>query len=240
MFSMEFQTFQFDYDDLGLTPDMIEEVMGYQAGHSPEPIPDLIREVLGQVPHLCAIQGGYVIRDNVLLDSDSKVLQVDSVQFHIRKIISRQIRSAEKIAIFVCTAGPGITEWSKSLMNQGDLLKGYAVDVAGSEIVELAMDRIQDLLEKAMLPLGLGITDRFSPGYCDWQVSEQQKLFSFFPAGFCGITLSASSLMYPIKSVSGIIGIGANSRRKGYACNYCDMVNCIYRQVRTGKRAGTC
>ena len=237
---MEFQTFQFDYDDLGLTPDMIEEVMGYQPGHAPEPIPDLIGEVLGQVSHLCAIQGGYVIRDKILLDNDNKVLQVDSVQFHIRKIISRQIRSAEKIAIFVCTAGPDITEWSKSLMNQGDLLKGYAVDVAGSEIVELAMDRIQDLLEKDMGRMGLGITDRFSPGYCDWQVSEQQKLFSFFPADFCGITLSDSSLMYPIKSVSGIIGIGTKSRRKGYVCNYCDMVNCIYRQKRTGKSAGAC
>ena len=34
--------------------------------------------------------------------------------------------------------------------------------------------------------------------------------------------------MHPIKSVSGVIGIGEGAKRTGYACHYCDMVNCIY------------
>lgn len=230
MHNMEYKTFQYRYEDLNLEAGTIEEFMGYERGRAPEPIPELIQEALGLAPQLCAIQGGYLIRDDIRLDPENKELHVDGVVFHIKRIISRQIRKAERLALFVCTAGPGITDWSKELMAEGDLLKGYVVDVVGSEIVELAMDRIQDQLFLEMQQQGLGITERYSPGYCDWLVSEQQKLFSFFPLGFCGITLSESSLMHPIKSVSGIIGIGTHAERKGYACDYCDMVNCIYRK----------
>jgi cobalamin-dependent methionine synthase I len=104
--------------------------------------------------------------------------------------------------------------------------------VVGSEMVEGAMDMVQDELEKEMKQQNMGITDRYSPGYCDWQVSEQPKLFSLLPEKFCGISLSESCLMYPIKSVSGVIGIGPKAERKGYICSFCNMKNCIYRNQR--------
>ncbi len=117
-------------------------------------------------------------------------------------------------------------------MSEGDLMKGYVVDVIGSEIVEKAMDKIQDILQDEMKQIGLGITDRYSPGYCDWHVSEQQKLFSLFPQNYCNIRLSETSLMDPIKSVSGIIGIGKKAEKKGYTCDFCQVKDCIYRKKR--------
>lgn len=92
------------------------------------------------------------------------------------------------------------------------------------------MDKIQDEMEQHLRQYGLNITDRYSPGYCGWNVDEQQKLFSLFPDKFCGVTLTPHSLMQPVKSVSGIIGIGPEVSRKGYTCNVCDMANCIYRK----------
>ena len=125
-------------------------------------------------------------------------------------------------------------------MHEGDFVKGYIADVVGSEIVESAMDKIQDDLEQQMETQGLHITDRYSPGYCGWSVGEQHKLFSFFPENFCGISLTPSSLMLPIKSVSGVIGIGLDVSRKGYVCQHCDMVNCIYREKRNIKKKDRC
>jgi hypothetical protein len=81
----------------------------------------------------------------------------------------------------------------------------------------------------------LGISDRFSPGYCDWNVSEQHKLFNLLPESFCGIHLSESSLMNPIKSVSGIIGIGENLKQLGYQCYWCNDPNCIYGKTKRKK-----
>ncbi|MGB5263413.1 MAG: vitamin B12 dependent-methionine synthase activation domain-containing protein, partial [Lutimonas sp.] len=75
----------------------------------------------------------------------------------------------------------------------------------------------------------LAITNRYSPGYCDWKVVDQQKLFSFFPENFCGVSLSETSLMRPIKSVSGIVGIGKNVNYLSYICDKCKNLGCVYR-----------
>ncbi len=106
-------------------------------------------------------------------------------------------------------------------------MAGYIIDLIGSEIVVAALDRMQDELAGKMKSAGLNITNRYSPGDCGWPVTDQHKLFSLFPEKFCGISLSESSLMHPIKSVSGIIGIGKDVRKTAYACDLCEMETCV-------------
>jgi hypothetical protein len=228
---MEFKTFHLDYTSLSLEKPTIEKYMGYDNG-SPEPIPDLIDEVLEKVAPYCAIQGGYKVFESILRDKKNHLITIENKTFDVKSIVSNQIRKAERAALFLCTAGPGIEKWSKAQMAAGDLMKGYVIDVIASEIVEKAIDKIHDNLEQEMKALGFGVTDRYSPGYCGWQVSEQQLLFSFFPDNYCGIQLSESSLMYPIKSVSGMIGIGPQADRTGYTCEFCPIKDCLYRKSR--------
>ncbi len=121
------------------------------------------------------------------------------------------MKEADEAALFICTAGLVIGEMSRNSMKGGDLLKGYVYDVIGSEVVEAAADRMQEELRKSMAAPRERITNRFSPGYCGWDVAEQHQLFSFFKDNFCGITLTESALMNPVKSVSGVIGIGKMS-----------------------------
>ena len=42
----------------------------------------------------------------------------------------------------------------------------------------------------------------------------------------CGIRLTDSSLMIPIKSVSGVIGVGTDVRKLEYTCGLCTYENC--------------
>lgn len=229
---MDLKTYKFDYQSLEIDRAKIEGFMGYDPGTTPEPFPEMIDEILSVADSFCNIQGGYRLFEDIERDKKNHLFRVNEITFDIKRIISNQLRKSQKAAIFVCTAGPGIGDWSKELMSGGDLMKGYVVDVIGSEIVEKAMDKIQDQLAQEMKVEGLGITDRYSPGYCDWHVSEQQKLFSLFPENYCGIKLSPSSLMNPIKSVSGVIGIGREAQKKGYVCHTCTMKNCIYRRTK--------
>ena len=229
---MELKTYHFDYTSLGVEKATIEKHMGYVNG-APEPIPGLIEEILENVAPYCAIQGGYRIFDKISRDKKNHLITIENKTFDVKSIVSNQIRKAEKAALFLCTAGPDVEKWSKDQMKSGDLMKGYVIDVIGSEIVEKAIDKIHDILEKDMNALNMGVTDRYSPGYCGWQVSEQPKLFSFFPDNYCGIQLSDTSLMNPIKSVSGLIGIGPKAERKGYICEYCNQINCLYRKQRS-------
>ena len=224
--------YKIEFDDLNITKSQIEKAMGFEPGNSPNPFPGLIEEVINNAHTYCSIEGGYIVRDDISIDQTNHKLTVGIVNFAAQKIVINQIRKSEKIALFLCTAGPEIGELSKQLMSDGETLKGYIIDVVGSEIAESAMDGIQNSLEAEMKNQGLYITNRYSPGYCGWNVSEQQKLFTFFPENFCGIKLSDSSLMYPIKSISGIIGIGKEVKENNYPCKLCDDKNCIYRGIR--------
>lgn len=161
--------------------------------------------------------------------NDESRIQVNGLEFHPTRAIAHQIRASEKLAFFMITAGEGITSWSQQELVEGDPMAGYIIDLIGSEIVVAALDRMHEDLAWKMGAADFKITNRYSPGDCGWPVSDQQKLFSLFPENFCGISLSESSLMHPIKSVSGIIGIGHHVTKTAYACDLCEMGTCVYR-----------
>jgi hypothetical protein len=227
---MKESTFQFNFKDLKLSVAQIESVMGYKEGESQETISELVSEVLKEAEEICTMKAEYRFFDDIAFDEAEKTLTINNLAFDIKKIIYGQIKRSDSAALFVCTAGEEIGARSKKSMKEGDLLRGYIYDVIGSEAVEAAADLMQDQLESEMKSLGRAITNRFSPGYCGWLVVEQHKLFQLMPDNFCGIKLNPSALMYPMKSISGIIGIGENVKRRPYTCSLCDMKDCIYRR----------
>jgi hypothetical protein len=205
--------------------------MGY-TDNPHEPVSELVREIVHQVPAYCDIRGGYNLIDKIEIDRLNHQIKTGETVLSTGKVIIHQLTEAKKLAFFICTSGKGIGEWSKSLAEEGDIFKSYVVDLMGSVIVEYALDKIHDLLEAEMGHQGLGVTDRYSPGYCDWNVSEQQKIFPLLPAASCGVSLLDSSLMVPVKSISGIIGIGKGAVRKNNTCELCNSINCFYRNRR--------
>jgi cobalamin-dependent methionine synthase I len=203
--------------------------MGYEPGIAPEPVTILTGEVSDELRLMGDIRAEYRIISDIRFDHEEKSVGVGDIIFAVMPVVYRQIKDAEEVALFICTAGPVIGERSRQSMKEGDLLRGYIYDVIGSEVVEAAADRMQEELRAAAAARGKMITNRFSPGYCGWDVAEQHKLFGFFKDNFCGITLTESALMNPVKSVSGIIGIGRNVKYAPYQCHVCDDKNCIYR-----------
>ena len=116
-------------------------------------------------------------------------------------------------------------------MSEGDPLTGYIYDMIGTLIVDSAAEKMQEILSERCAGNGLKITNRYNPGYCGWAVVEQHKLFSLMSDNFCGIRITDSALMEPIKSVSGFIGIGEKVKYNKYTCSLCDMRNCPYRKL---------
>ncbi len=222
--------FQFDFSQLNIPVSQIESILGYSEGESHQGVAEIIEEILHEIPKLCDIRAEYHIFWVTGFNSSEKTLTLNREVFRIGKLIFGQLRKSEIIAIFLCSAGRGTNEAGRRAIKEGDLLRGYIYDIVGSEIVEAAADLMQETLEKSMAEEHLLITNRYSPGYCGWDVSEQHKLFSFLPYNFCNIRLNESALMDPVKSVSGFIGIGRNVKKLAYNCSLCDMENCIYRR----------
>ncbi|HVP59407.1 MAG TPA: vitamin B12 dependent-methionine synthase activation domain-containing protein [Myxococcaceae bacterium] len=222
---------RYDYAQVRPSPHDLGTVLGYPAGEMPEVVLEAVHEVEARGEALWSIEGGCVLCPEVSLDRPAHRLRVQGLSFEAGKIVSGQLSRATALAAFLCTAGKGIEVLSRQLMAGGDPFTGFVADTMGSLVVDAAMDRLQDALELQLKERGLHITNRYSPGYCEWHVSEQQKLFRLLPAGYCGVTLTDTSLMRPIKSVSGFIGVGPEVRRVPYTCGMCELQDCLYRQL---------
>ncbi len=228
--------FRYSFNDLDILKSDIGELLGFDEADIPPPFPELIEQALKKAPSVSNIRGGYKIFSPKEVVFGENTIKVCNEVFHPSKIVTAQFKKANSVALFICTAGAEISQHMHEINNCVDPLLSYVFDIVGSLTVEKATDKIQLELENEVTLQGLKISDRFSPGYCEWSVSEQQQLFKLLPLGFCGITLSESSLMYPIKSVSGIIAIGTNLQKKGYQCHWCSDRSCMFGKIKRKKK----
>jgi hypothetical protein len=171
------------------------------------------------------------ILKNPLFDLKQYVLIVNEVCFDLGKTVTANLKKSSLIAVFACTVGKMVEERSKQLLRDGFGLEGLIVDLIGSEIAEGAAAFVHLKIESIAREANLKVTNRYSPGYCNWPVSDQHKLFSLLGNNNCGIHLTPSSLMVPIKSVSGIIGIGTDVKQVAYKCKLCNDQKCILRKI---------
>ena len=153
------------------------------------------------------------------------------VSFNSRKL-SRSLRFSESAALFVATIGDKLDKRMADLMKKRRMSDACIYDAIGSVAVEETLDRFQK-------DYGIGTGDeqkttlRFSPGYCDWNIREQKKLFKVIDSELIDVRLQPSCLMRPSKSVSGIFGIcrgDGNADIIENPCLMCGKKNCSARR----------
>lgn len=221
---------ELNFDDLGLTLPEIYEQMGYGTASPDAMTASETEEMLSRIRRFLRPRFCFFITDGSL-DPDNSSLSVMGRDFAIGRIIARQLRGAERYAFFIATAGTEFEEFQHSLAAGGDMVKVFIADAIGSVIAEKTADRMEEELRRLLAPSGWHHTNRFSPGYCGWHVSSQQQLFRLFPEeNPCGVGLTPSSLMTPIKSVSGVTGLGPEVRKLEYSCGLCDYKQCYKRK----------
>ncbi len=223
-----------DAGNLAVTLSDIGRALGYGEKKIPEHFAAMIGDIIGRLASLCEIQAGYRMLAVKAPEDLEGGLFAGDVLFNVRNIVRMQLKDSEKAALFACTIGAAMEEWRKALERDRDEVRALLVDAVASSAVEKTAGLLHDHIQAEMFKQGMNVTNRFSPGYCGWPVTEQKALFSRFPKGFCGITLTESSLMMPMKSISGVIGIGGAVARKDYPCNRCERSLCLYRIYKKG------
>ncbi len=217
------------FKDLNITFEEIFEAMGYGGNMPDQDIKVQTEALVSEASVVTFPSFMYVFKDGLL---DKDYLTVDNQTFHVGRIIGRQLRKSEQYAFFVATAGIEFDNWKHELKERGDIVADFIADSLGSVIAEKTGDCMEQILAHELKQKVWKHTNRFSPGYCEWHISEQKKLFWLFPSEKpCGVTLTDSSLMMPIKSISGIIGLGTDVKRVDYTCNLCTFENC-YKKLR--------
>jgi hypothetical protein len=207
--------------------------MGYPAGVAPSRrMDELIEPWIQEAAGLAAPRATYLVLP--VASKNRRTLQLQTaagtVEFH--GAIGEFLEPAQFAAAFVATAGAVLEERASELLRQGDSLSALVVNAVGAERAEAAEAAVIDQLRAKAAALGLAPTLPYSPGYCGMKLTEQRKLFALFGGASVGVTLTDDCLMRPIKSVSGLIGLGPASQVATFAspCDRCELYSCAMRR----------
>jgi hypothetical protein len=149
--------------------------------------------------------------------------------------LSRALRDSEELICFVTTIGSEIDLEINRMMRQGRLSEAFIMDALGSVAVESIAEQFHRRLERQYREEEKAVTFRFSPGYCDWPIEEQRKLFDLFDSKTAGIELKDSCLMIPRKSISAVFGVypvnGDHMPSPYNPCIDCSKIDCPSRRA---------
>lgn len=158
------------------------------------------------------------------------ILTTNNTQFNIGHDVSLMLRSAEKIVLFACTLSERLDNIITKYKSNNQYLEAYLMDITGTVIIGKTAEKVLEQIKNNKAFEGYKITNTISPGNCGWPVEEQKKLFSLLPDSFLNISLNESGMMHPVKSLTGVIGIGERVIYKQTECRYCKSRNCPYRK----------
>lgn len=145
--------------------------------------------------------------------------------------ISEFLASADRVAVFILTVGEAVSQLAAEAWRKGDSLGALMIDAIGSWAAEATADALMKRI-RAQLRDDEDLTLRYSPGYCGMEIAQQQALFELANAKAVGVHLMPSLLMRPMKSISGIVGLGPKGEVAAHRapCDYCGQVGCHMRR----------
>jgi hypothetical protein len=130
-------------------------------------------------------------------------IRIDGITFTSR-VLRRKLAGVERVFPYVATCGH---ELDGVALPTGDVLVQFWWDAIKAEVLAAARAH---LLAHLTDRFRLGQTARMSPGSGDadvWPIEQQQLLFTLLGGvtPFIGVSLTASCLMIPNKTVSGLL-----------------------------------
>ncbi len=149
---------------------------------------------------------------------------------------------ASHTALFAFTQGAAVSNRIEYLQKHGELALGYMLDVIASfstdKAATFASERFNENLQTQNPTMPPTKALLYSPGYCGWHITGQHKLFARLQPEQIGIKLLESSLMSPLKSISGIL-IAGEPRIHRFTnnlpyCAACKSKNCLERMEAIG------
>ncbi len=140
------------------------------------------------------------------LKSEVRILHDDNIDIGFGSINSRHLmknlKGCGEAFIFAVTLGFSVERYLSTL-SVSSVPQYYITDALASCIVEAACDKVENILAGSIPK-----SNRFSPGYGDFDISYQLQVINFIRADkLLGITLTKTGLMLPQKTITAVVGI---------------------------------
>jgi hypothetical protein len=145
------------------------------------------------------------------------------------KLIAQHLAGSDRVVVMLATIGEEL-EQQVSRIWDANMVYALALDGAGSAAVEALANAACQYFEKQAAESGLQASIPLSPGMVDWSVSQgQPQIFQLLGEVGALVQLTPSYIMVPKKSLTMVMGFGANLQSSGKTCDYCSMRNtCRY------------
>jgi hypothetical protein len=144
-----------------------------------------------------------------------------------------------KITIACATIGKELPSYSKTCMENGESYRGAVSDILGSYSVEGLIEKFNKYLYQRNIIKGIYATPRFSPGYGDWDLKDQQEIISLLKIN-SEIKVNENYMLSPEKTITALIGWSFYPRELKYpkgekkkglcqsknSCEYCKTWAC--------------
>ncbi len=216
-------------NQLDIDMEQVLQNVGYDADCKlPARMTSLVDDYVENVHYLVEPSYSGIIRD-VKLVQGSHVVIDNSIAFE-SEVIARLLERCQKAAVFLATIGKHLEDTTHQLSEDGHILQATVLDAIGSAAAESVANFVQDKVGEIAQNQGLYMSRRFSPGYCDWDISQQKTVFQAMNSDSAGIRLTEGYLMLPRKSISGIIGLGPRDIEDYNPCKICNKHDCLGRR----------
>lgn len=225
---MSWKTIKVSFSELNLDLNEVYLNLGYGGAEPETHIIEMVQSMMQDISEFCKPVVGYSIYEGYI--PDNKFLVITNQHIKVGQVITKYLQNCSHFAVFLVTAGLEFDEYCNRLKAEADILSEFIAYSIGTEIAEAAVRFVSEKIAVEATVKNMGYTHSYSPGYCSWHVREQENLFKVMPNNPCGVILNESNLMFPEKSVSGIIGLGKNVQPTAYSCEICGMVNCYKRK----------
>jgi hypothetical protein len=147
--------------------------------------------------------------------------------------LSKTLKDCDEIVCYIATLGDGIEGEIQRLMDKNRLSEAYILDAMASVAADNMVETFHKRMKHKYENQSKQVTLCFSPGYCDWPVTEQKKFFKLVDSEPIGVELNDACLMTPRKSISGVFGIygdDENGVDPYIPCSDCRKTDCPERR----------
>ena len=116
-----------------------------------------------------------------------------------------------------------------------DMALATVLDATATTAIEQLCDSVQQELTTLAASMDRFLTTRFSPGYGDMPLAQQQALAALLDTRKIGIEVTDHFLLTPRKSVTAILGLSQNPPANSLtACTICNIADsCTHRKAGT-------
>jgi hypothetical protein len=139
--------------------------------------------------------------------------------------------SVPYFAVYLATLGDALESAVRDLGARSEMVAAMALDAIGTAMLDTMGRKLEGQVDSRARRLGFFSGCRIGPGLNGADMENQVLLFSLLDADTLGVSLNASLVMQPAKSISAFVIFNNEELRQapGNKCSRCQMKRCQFR-----------